>query len=268
MSDKVLTSIEAMSEASQDVDNQESFDQLWGITWELFDKVKARFELQKDPCCADLHPYTGLDGKSGGVLDTYSGPEIDWLVHAWTGNPKASFTNMHLTITLGPQVNVPNFGFALGTTPDLFAYMDFLPRIDYVTDPDYVARYYDGAPNKMYLDMAADANFKSFVSHHMYTRVSLSPNALCLSAAGTDGNIERLRQISHQRLDMWLKWVDEATAVPLELRPALAQRDLLIRRTVAEVDPANIVGEKLFGKELCQRLVTTLWGGNRQLPRP
>ena len=268
MTDKVLKSIEEMFDESQDVDNQEAFDALWGITCELFEKVKARFELNKDPCCKDLHPYKGLDGESGGVLDTYTGPAIDWLVHAWTGNPKASFTNMHLTIGLGPHINVPNFGFALGTTPDLFAYMDFLPRIDYITDTDYVQRYYDGAPNKMYLDMAADSNFKSFVSHHMYTRVSLSPNALCLSADNNEANIEQLRKIAHERIDTWLQWVDDAEPVPQAQRAALAERDLLIRRNVAEVDPANVVGEKLFGKELCSRLVKTLWGGNRELPRP
>ena len=265
MGDNVLKSIEEMFNESQDVDNRETFGQLWAITCELFEKVKDRFELQKDPGCPGK--YKGLDGESGGLLDTYAGPEIDWLVLAWTGNPQASFTNMHLTITLGPQVNVPNFGFALGTTPDLFAYMDFLPRVDYITDVDYVQRYYDGAPNKMYLDMAADTEFKAFVSHHMYTRVSLSPNALCLSAAGSDDNIKRLRDIAHERMDLWLQWVDEAPATPIAQRAALAERDLMIRRTVAEVDPANVVGEKMFGKELCDQLVEALWGGKRQLPR-
>ena len=265
MTDKVLKSIEEMFNESQDVDNTATFEQLWAITNELFEKVKARFELQKDG--ASIGEYKGLDGESGGLLDTYACKEIDWLVHAWTGNPKASFTNMHLTITLGPQYDVPNFGFALGTTPDLFAYMDFLPRTDYITDVDYVEKYYNGAPNKMYLDMKADPNFKEFISHHMYTRVSLTPNALCLSADNNTDNIQRLREIAHQRLALWLNWVDQATPLPAEQQAVISERDLMIRRTVAQVDPANVVGEKLFGKELCQQLVTTLWGGNRQLPR-
>ncbi|WP_101759087.1 hypothetical protein [Oceanicoccus sp. KOV_DT_Chl] len=167
MTDKVLKSIEEMFKESQDVDNTATFEQLWAITNELFDKVKARFDLQQDG--ASIGEYKGLDGESGGLLNTYASKDIDWLVHAWTGNPKASFTNMHLTITLGPQYDVPNFGFALGTTPDLFAYMDFLPRIDYITDVDYVEKYYNGIPNKMFLDMKADPDFKEFVSHHMYT---------------------------------------------------------------------------------------------------
>jgi hypothetical protein len=31
---------------------------------------------------------------------------------------------------------------------------------------------------------------------------------------------------------------------------------------IAERDPANIVGEKLFGKPLADRLVRALWGGD------
>ncbi|WP_101759086.1 hypothetical protein [Oceanicoccus sp. KOV_DT_Chl] len=95
----------------------------------------------------------------------------------------------------------------------------------------------------------------------------MTPNALCLSADNNEKNIQRLREISHQRLDLWLDWVDQAVPVPLEKQAAVSERDLMVRRTVAEVDPANVVGETLFGKALCERLVTTLWGGNRQLPR-
>ena len=51
-------------------------------------------------------------------------------------------------------------------------------------------------------------------------------------------------------------------------RAALAERDLLIRRTITERDPANVVVDKLFGAELGKRLVCQLWGGDRKLPRP
>ena len=51
------------------------------------------------------------------------------------------------------------------------------------------------------------------------------------------------------------------------MSPELAERDLFIRRTICERDPANIVVDKLFGDELGQYLVKTLWGGTRTLPR-
>jgi len=65
-----------------------------------------------------------------------------------------------------------------------------------------------------------------------------------------------------------LAWVEAAEPVPVAKRAALAERDLMIRRTICERDPANIVVDRLFGEELGGYLVKTLWGGTRTLPRP
>jgi hypothetical protein len=35
------------------------------------------------------------------------GPEIDWLIHSWIGNSPLGFTNMHVTVWLGPHIDVP-----------------------------------------------------------------------------------------------------------------------------------------------------------------
>lgn len=266
MSGTILTSIEEMFEADQKTDRQSTFDQLWALTGELFAKVRARFELKQDPSCADLMPYKGIEG-AGGYLSSWSGPEIDWLTHSWTGNPKASFTNMHLTVGLGPQVDAPNLGFALGTTPDFFVYMDYLPRRDLWTQPAYGDRYY-GEANQAYLAMQANRNFRPFISRDFYTRSAQSPASLCYGAAVTDENFATLRTAAHAHVDNWLKLVDGASPVPPADRAALAERDLLIRRTIADRDPANVVVERLFGKDLGQRLVRQLWGGDRKLPRP
>ncbi|HRJ76461.1 MAG TPA: hypothetical protein PLX90_10705, partial [Anaerolineales bacterium] len=66
----------------------------------------------------------------------------------------------------------------------------------------------------------------------------------------------------------WLKYVDEAEPVPMEERAALAERDLHVRKAIVERDPANPIGEKLFSKQMADRLVRGLWGGDRTLPRP
>ena len=58
----ITRSIEEMVDANPGIDNQESFDALWALNNELFEKVKARFELTQDSCCADLQPYHGVDG--------------------------------------------------------------------------------------------------------------------------------------------------------------------------------------------------------------
>lgn len=262
----ILTSIEEMFDTAPRTDRQSDFDQLWALTGELFERVKQRFELSLDGSCADLRPYKGVEGAAG-YLSNWVGPQVDWLTHSWTGNPKATFTNMHLTIGLGPHVDVPHFGFALGTTPDFFVYMDYLPRRDLWTRPDYADQYYPKA-NQAYLAMQANKNFRPFISRDFYTRAAQSPASLCYGAAVTAENMATIRTASHAHLDHWFEMLDNATQVPPAERAALAERDLLIRRTITERDPANIVVEKLFGKTLGQRLVGQLWGADRTLKRP
>ena len=261
----VTKSIEELVAENANTDRQATFDELWAITTELMDKVKARFpDLQMDPCSEG--DYSGKDGAAG-YLSAWASKDIDWLIYSWTGNPKASFTNMHLTISLGPQYDVPNFGFALGTTPDLFFYQDYLPRKDLWTDPAYAEKYWDGAANETYIAMERDEDFHHFISRHMYTRVAQSPDSLVYSADVSDSNIEKLREIAHQQLDLWLSWIDAAEPVPEDQRAAQAQRDLDIRRYITEGDPANIVVEMLFGETLSEKLVAALWGRDRSLPR-
>lgn len=266
MSEMILTSIEEMFDASPAVDRQSTFDALWALTGELLERVALRFKLERDPSSADLTPYNGLDGASG-YLANYVGPEVDWLTHSWTGNPKASFTNMHLTVGLGPHTDAPHFGFALGTTPDFFVYMDYLPRRDLWTNPLYVDHYY-GEANKAYLAMQANGNFRPFISRDFYTRAAQSPGSLCYGATVNESNMAVIREAAHKHLDNWFAMLDRAHPLTGAERASIAERDLLIRRTVTERDPANVVVDKLFGPKLGQRLVKQLWGADRQLPRP
>jgi hypothetical protein len=263
----VTKSVLDLVDSSPNIDNSATFDRLWIITCALFERVKTRFALTMDPCTGDLQPYSGKDGAAG-YLAAYSAPEIDWLIHSWTGNPKASFTNMHLTINLGPQIDVPSFGFALGTMPDIFWYMDTMPRKELVSNPDYVDAYFGGEPNQAVFAQLAQEGFSPFVSRDVYTRASLSPNAFCYSATISDETIASIEAASHAALDRWLAWVDAAIPLPADQRAALAQRDEFLRRTICERDPANVLAARLFGDELTDRLVATLWGGTRTLPRP
>ncbi len=266
MSNKILTSIKDIVESGEGQDRQSTFDELWALTGDLFARVQERFELNLDPSCEDLMPYQGLEGANG-YLASYSGPQIDWLVHSWTGNPKASFTNMHLTIGLGPHIDAPHFGFALGTLPDFFVYMDYLPRRDMWANPEYGDKYYAKA-NEAYLEMQANTAFKPFISRDFYTRVAQSPASLCYGADVNEANMQTITQRAHAHLDTWFELIDSATAVPQDERAALAARDLHVRRSITERDPANVVVDRLFGEDLGQRLVGQLWGADRKIPRP
>ena len=188
-------------------------------------------------------------------------------MHSYIGSPESSFTNMHITVSLGPQYLVPNFGFALGTVPDLFMYMDYIPRVDLVPDLDYVDQYYTEV-NEEFLDLQSDERFNPFISRDLYTRVAMTPTAVAYTAKAQDDIIDKVRGIAFERLDRWLGWVDSASKTPPEQRAAIAARDERLRRNICERDPANNLGEKLFGKDNADAMVATLWGGARTLPRP
>ncbi len=267
MSEKILKSVIDMVEERPDVDNRSTFEALWAILTEMREKIDARFELTKDPCCDEFQDYSKFgDQGTDGSLSAYAGPEIDWFIHSWIGSPESTFTNMHITISLGAQYDVPNFGFALGTIPDLFMYMDYIPRVDPLEDIDYCDKYYSDV-NDEFLELQADDRFRPFISRDLYTRFAVTPTAVCYGAEVDPETIERIRRSAHERLDRWLKWVDEAELVPVDKRAAISERDQKIRMQICERDPANNLADKMFGEGPASRMVQTLWGGNRTLPR-
>lgn len=266
MSKDTIKSLIEMVDERPNMDNSSVFERLWAVLAELRAKIDARFVLQSDASSADLQPYSNTDGSAKGFLSTFSGPEIDWLVHSNIGTPTSSFTNMHLTAWLGPQIRVPHLGMALGTVPDLFFYMDYIPRVDLFTDLAYLDRYYEPV-NARYLELRADERLSPFTSKALYMRQSQSHTSMCYVTKASDEALALVRVLGHEMVDRWLKWVDEAESTPVEERKALAERDLLIRRAIAERDPANPIGVRLFGQEFADRLVRTLWGGDRVNPR-
>jgi Red chlorophyll catabolite reductase (RCC reductase) len=270
MSERILTPIIDLVEQSPDVNNRETFNQLWSILAEMDAKIQARFELTRDPCSERFDDYSNLGGSgtgSEGSLKAYVGPEIDWYVHSYIGSPESTFTNMHITVSLGPQSLVPNFGFALGTVPDLFMYMDYLPRMDLLANLEYVDKYYTEV-NEEFLDLQSDDRFNPFISRDLYTRVAMTPTAVGYTASPQQDVIDKVRGIAFARLDRWLAWVDAAEATPVADRPAITARDEQIRRNICERDPANNLGDRLFGKEASEAMVATLWGGTRTLAHP
>ena len=249
------------------VNNQEVFDHLWSLLGELRSKIGGRFALHPDESTAALQPYHSLDGTAKGMLSGWSGPEVDWMVHSWIGTPQSSFTNMHLTCWLGPQIKVPHFGMALGTMPDVFVYIDYVPRVDLMTDLAYLDTYYD-PPNSRYVALRSDPRYVPFVSKSLYMRQAQSQTSMCFLVKPEAEILATISEVAHEMMDRWLGWIDQAPPVPQAERAALAERDLLVRRSIADRDPANAMGVRLFGDELTNRLVRALWGGDRTSARP
>lgn len=258
-----------VDESGATVDVTPAYTQLWALVEELKDKVEKRFELSRDASTDQFESYRGVgdSGSPTGTIRGYSGPEIDWMVHSWIANPKASFTNIHLTIWLGPHVRVPHFGLAFGTFPQVWCYLDFVPRADLVVDLDYLDTYYEPL-NEECLDVRGRPGLDRFVSQALHVRESLTETAHCFSCLDDDLALATTAELAHSRLDRWLQWVDEAPVVPENEREALRDRDQAVRRNIAERDPANVMGVRYFGEEMTADLVKALWGGDRALPRP
>ena len=243
-----------------------TFERLWAHMGGLRDRILDRLDLTEDPSVAGLESFGDPDGARGS-LRAWTGPKVDWLINSWLGNPEEGFTNMHLTCWLGPDTRVPHLGMAWGTLPSLWCFIDLLPRADLFCDLDYVDRYYEPA-NEAYMELKSDPTASAFVSQDTYTRAGVSQSAFCSVFPSNDASIERICALADLRLDQWFSFLDEAEPTPDGDRPALAERDLTMRRNVAERDPANSLAERFYGPELTERLIRALWGGDRQIERP
>ncbi|MBN95966.1 MAG: hypothetical protein CL928_18145 [Deltaproteobacteria bacterium] len=259
--------LELVSE-TPDVDNQAAFETLSTLFAALRAKLDGRFTLTLDPSVDRFASYANAKGEGQGTLQALSGPEMDWMIHSWTGTPTSSFTNIHLTAWLGPQIRVPHLWMAMGTIPELFVYLDYGPRTDMYEDTDYMDRYF-GPVNATYMDVQNDPQLPSFISQDLCTRQWISPTGICLAGVKPSAPIyARLATLAHAHIDRWLGWVDDASPVPIEDREVLARRDLNMRRTIAERDPANALVANIYGETMKDDLVKALWGDQRVLPRP
>ena len=248
------------------VDNTAVFQELRQIHEDLFATIQKRFALTMDESSRRFQPYASKDGNATGSLHAYTAPGVDWLIHSWIGNPKLSFCNMHLTLWLGPETWAPHLAFAFGTFPVTFFLMDLVPRKDITLDPAYLKKYVEPM-NPHYLRLRNDPRIGLFVSQSAFVRAAVSPTGLnFIAQPGTEGVLELIRVESRRVLDTWLGFLDEAAPVPMEERAALHERDITYRRNAAELDPANVVVENIYGVDLARALVRALWGGDRKNP--
>jgi hypothetical protein len=229
---------------------------------ELVAKIESAFPVTDHPAAAPYRQFGG-DGGLHGSIRAITGGQLDWGIDSFIADPARGFCNHHLTLYLGAETAVPHLGFAIGTIPELFFFVDLVPRSDLWTNVDELDRYH-AKLNAFHLEVLADPRWAPFTSREPYIRVALSPVGLCLQGKPTVENIERAFAVAHAYVDRWLAFVREAEPVAEGARAALAARDALVRRTICERDPANVVAEKVFGKDMTDKLVRLLWGADRK----
>lgn len=244
--------------ASQaDLDHASLFGQLQSILSELYEEVTQQIGVL--PWSAQpLQSYSSFDGSVTGSLLNFTGKQLDWMVYSWMNATQMRFSAMRLTLWLSPLIQVPHLAFEFGLRPDLFFYIDYIPRVDLWGDLSYAERYYDPV-NPTYLELKENPNLSLFVSKALYVRQIQSPTSLCFSCPATENSLLLLRNTAHEMCSRWLTWVKQAEPVPVDRQPILAERDLLMRRTIAERDPDNVLAVKLFGAELTDQLIRSLW---------
>ena len=79
--------------------------------------------------------------------------------------------------------------------------------------------------------------------------------------------VDIIQGYGREHLERWIGWWDGAEPTPVEERAALSAYTEDARRTIAVLDPANSVAVRLFGQDICDSLVSALWGADRTLPR-
>jgi hypothetical protein len=256
-----LKSVKELIAEQPSVDNSEVFEKLKSIQSSLWGKITNRFpDLELHDSTRQFQPYQSLDGSAKGDLKGFTSSEIEWGVCSWVGNPKLSFCNLHITLWMKEHTYLPHLAFACGTFPVFFFLLDYIPRVEPTVYPDYMQKYCEPA-NSTFLEMQQDKRFMPFISQSAFVRFAVSPIGLnFISPPNTPGTVEKFDELANAHFDRWLNWSNEKDEVPTEKRAEIAARDLAIRKNTAELDPANVVVEKIYGKELVDGLVKGLWG--------
>ncbi len=260
-----LKSVKELIAEHPNVDNTEVFERLKSIQSSLWTKIKTRFpDLRMHDSTRQFQPYQSLDGNAKGDLRGFTSDEVEWAVCSWVGNPKLSFCNLHITIWMKEHTFLPHLAFACGTFPVFFFLLDYIPRMEPTVNPVYLQKYLEPA-NERFLQMQQDKRFMPFISQSTFVRFAVSAIGMnFISPPNTEGTVDRFEELANEHFDRWLGFSQQPDEVPADKRAEIAFRDLAIRRNTAELDPANIVVERIYGKELVDGLVKGLWGGEQK----
>ena len=230
------------------VDVSSAWERCWGIHSKIIDRVQDRFTVERHHSTVGEDYFTSPDKQMEGSFSAYTGNEVDWLVHSWIGNRKASILDMNATVFLGQQTQVPHLVIIFGTIPKLYFYAEYSPRMDLRMNLDYLKKYYEPA-NQEFLKFRSDPNWTRFVSHGTYLRSLMSAVATSATAELNDENIDSCEEFLGTFVDRWFRWLDEADKVPESEFSAQQHYDFTIRELGYRTDPMNVLTQKIFGDE-------------------
>lgn len=240
------TIMEFLSE-NPNVDVSRAWEKCWGIHSRTVERIRGRFAVKRHGQTRGEDYWKSPDGQLEGSFLGYSGPQMDWLVHSWLGNRKASILDMNATAFLSQQTRVPHLAVIFGTIPKLYFYAEYTPRVDLRTNLTYLQKYYEPA-NEDFLKFRSDPAWTRFVSHGTYLRALMSPICTSSHAELNDGNIANCERFLVKFVDRWFRWLDEAEETPVEERAAQQTYDYAVRELGYRTDPMNVLPRRIFGE--------------------
>lgn len=264
---ETLVTVEELVAQSGPIDVTWIYDQWRDKLAELMGKVTDRFELVQDPSTNGLEVAGEIGSGIHGQVQCFAGPEIDWMVYSWMADPKNGFANLHITISPGPQVDVPLFGMAFacfGERP--WGFIDYGARRENAVNTDYFFKYYQPLNERWMNLRRGNPQLDWFTSPSAYVREVTSSIAFCYSGPHEQKTVDIIQGEADFYLTNWIEQFDKANKVPVEEQAEILKYTEDWRSTVAKLDPANSVATTLFGQDICDRLVTALGGLERQLP--
>lgn len=245
------------------VDVSRAWERCFGILGGIKDRIAARFPVTRHPETNGREYYTSPDKAFEGSFNAYTGPGVEWLVHSWLGNRKASILDMNATCFLGQDTDVPHLIVIFGTLPKLFFYADYVPRCDLRTNPEYLDKYYGGEVNEDWVKLRGDPSLHWLVSHGTYMRAYLSPVGMSIAGDLNDANIDKFQAYAEKFVSRWLGWIDAAKAVPAARRAELQRFDHTLRELGYARDPMNKLAENVFGADQVQKMIRMRMGASQ-----
>lgn len=246
--------------ATRQLEQPAVFAALLNVLADLYEKIRQSLTLfPKDdqPFAAFSSPDRTLEGS----LLTFSGDLVDKLIYANLNARPMGFGTMRLTVWLNSSVQVPHLALEFGTVPNLFFYMDYLPRVDLWTDLNYGQQFYEAA-GATHAALRNNPELAVFVSKSLIVRQLQSPAHICFLGTNTETSLELVQSRAHEMCDRWLTWLSQAEPVPEERRSTLSARDRAMRKLSAEQDPGNATVARMLGEGFTQQLVQALWQTN------
>ena len=86
-----------------------------GIQTKIIERVKARYDVKRHPSCDGREYFVSdeheVHGKMEGSFNSYTGGEVDWLVHSWIGNRQKAFWDINATVLgqMNPSSSLNNY---------------------------------------------------------------------------------------------------------------------------------------------------------------